>query len=137
MWCVRPCISTLTRSHCSPDCYKALAQLIEMLHRQSCWGQLDDAIPLLSIAENSTRASYDPGYSYCQGLYHWSALCVYVILYCSRKFKKSMQAISKLESLPPRDMQSAIFKMLVSYSYLKLELPLNCIRRADFPSHIQ
>ena len=65
------------RSHCSIDCYKALAQLIEMLHRA---GQLDDAIPLLSIAEGSTRASYDPGYSYCQGLYHWSvcsntALC--------------------------------------------------------------
>ena len=77
MWCVHP-----YHSHCSLDCYKALAQLIEMLRRA---GQLDDAIPLLSIAENSTRASYDPGYSYCQGLYHWSALCVCVVLY-SQKF---------------------------------------------------
>ena len=52
-----------------PDCYKALAQLVEMLRRA---GQLDDAIPLLTAAEkSSSRASYDPGYNYCQGLYHW------------------------------------------------------------------
>lgn len=66
------CISKsgLMRSYHLLDCHKALAQLIEMLRRA---GQLDDAIPLLSVAEkNSTRASYDPGYSYCQGLYHWS-----------------------------------------------------------------
>jgi len=52
-----------------PDCYKALAQLVEMLRRA---GQLDDANPLLTAAENSSsRASYDPGFSYCQGLYYW------------------------------------------------------------------
>ena len=34
-----------------PDCYKALAQLVEMLRRA---GQLDDAIPLLTAAEKSS-----------------------------------------------------------------------------------
>jgi len=66
-------ISVVSSSACYltvfSDCYKALAQLVEMLRRA---GQLDDAIPLLTTAEkSSSRVSYDPGYNYCQGLYHW------------------------------------------------------------------
>ena len=68
---VSQCITfqLLLQVHDVSDCYKALAQLVEMLRRA---GQLDDAIPLLTAAEkSSSRVSYDPGYNYCQGLYHW------------------------------------------------------------------
>ena len=52
----------------SPDNFEALARLISLLYNA---GKLSDAeVFLQSVQRASSRSAYDPGFNFCQGLFH-------------------------------------------------------------------
>ncbi|CAH1774388.1 unnamed protein product [Owenia fusiformis] len=52
-----------------PDNFEALARLVDLMRRA---GKLEEVPRFLELAENaSSRASMDPGYNYCKGLFEW------------------------------------------------------------------
>lgn len=51
------------------DTYPTLSRLIDLLRRA---GKLEEIPRFLDMAEKySSRAKFDPGFNYCNGLYLW------------------------------------------------------------------
>ena len=67
--CVCVCVSCLTTVFLYTDHYDALARLVDLLRRA---GKLEDVPKFLEMAESASgRATLDPGFNYCKGLFEW------------------------------------------------------------------